>query len=54
MPQPPPNAYGPDAPTLPGMPEVPRCRNCDRRLAEYLTVPYSLKCPRCGTPNVKD
>lgn len=29
----------------------PLCANCGRRLAEYLTPPYSIRCPKCHTQN---
>lgn len=25
----------------------PRCQHCGRRVAEYLAVPWSLRCPEC-------
>lgn len=31
----------------PSMDTEPRCDNCGRRLAEYLSRPYALACPRC-------
>lgn len=30
---------------------APKC-SCGRRLAGYLTEPWSIKCPRCGEMNV--
>ena len=32
---------------------APRCWRCDRKLADYLTRPWSRKCKRCKAPNVR-
>jgi len=29
----------------------PRCWRCGRRLAEYLTEPFSIRCQRCKAAN---
>lgn len=39
------DAYGAMAKTV--IDREPRCLDCGRRLAEYLTRPYSITCPRC-------
>lgn len=43
------------APTMPMLAHhtvsSPTCWKCGRTMAEFLTTPYSLHCPRCKTPN---
>jgi len=29
----------------------PRCWRCGRRLAEYISRPWSLRCQKCKAPN---
>jgi phage FluMu protein Com len=29
----------------------PRCRYCNKKLANYLARPWSITCVRCKTPN---
>lgn len=47
----PPDAYGPAVASETH--ENPRCWQCGRRLAEYLTEPFSLRCGRCKAQNRK-
>lgn len=31
--------------------KAPRCRSCRKKLAEILTRPWRVVCPRCGEVN---
>lgn len=46
--------YGPVAAPVAKTNHDPRCHACQRRLAEYLTAPYSIRCQRCGEQNVAE
>lgn len=35
----------------PAVPMEPHCGNCGKRLAGYVTAPWSIRCPACKTVN---
>lgn len=38
---------GAEAPTAGQRVDAPMCWRCNRVLADYLTMPFSLRCPKC-------